>query len=564
MNIPTSDTPHFPPLAPVDRSDGRPLFAAAASAAEEGDARDLSVRVVLVLALITVAALGLRLGWLWALARPEDVGLDPDGYWRAARLIVRSGSWNWTYAAVRYPYLGQDYLLPPLYPAFLSFFRLFALGPGAALVAQAVLSAGCCPLLFTLARRVHSNRAGIIAALIWAVWAPSIVGGMFFMQESLHLPLLIAAFAALPPLLERPSGLRFFLSGCLFGLAALVRSMPMYFAPVACGFLFWVRRPPAAAASCAAMLLAGLVLAAGPYSASASLTYGRPILIENHGGITAGEYVGVEQGGGSPAASQAIRTYMDGALGSPGQFLSTWWRFVRSLAYLSGGRLLENHGSAPSRTLGLVQKVAVHLTADTLFILCLILAPFGVVLARRRTDASMLALWIVFAAVLTGLAAHGGARYRSPLEPFLIVLGSVVLAGGSWRAGRMALAGAGAASLLLALLVLPQIPAALEGRPEYGVLSRAALDGRHEIVVGAEGGIHVPPSSGRIYFELTARVPNGRPADVTIWVDGVHVTTASLPSDAVRPFEYRTAQPGAAFVEVSAAVPGTAMHITTR
>ena len=198
-----------------------------------------TLRVRLLLVLITTTALALRVGWLWYLARPEDIAVDPDGYWRAARLLLRTGEWRWTFGAVRYPYLGHEYLLPPLYPAFLSLFQRQDL----ALVVQALLSAACCPLLFITARRVHSERAGLIAATIWAIWAPSIVGTMVFMQEALHIPLLVAGFAALPPLAQTSSALRFLVAGVLLGCAALARSMPMYFMPVASAFLFWIRRP---------------------------------------------------------------------------------------------------------------------------------------------------------------------------------------------------------------------------------------------------------------------------------------------------------------------------------
>ena len=251
-----------------------------------------TLRVRLLLVLITTTALALRVGWLWYLARPEDIAVDPDGYWRAARLLLRTGEWRWTFGAVRYPYLGHEYLLPPLYPAFLSLFQRQDL----ALVVQAMLSAACCPLLFITARRVHSERAGLIAATIWAIWAPSIVGTMVFMQEALHIPLLVAGFAALPPLTQTTSAFRFLVAGVLLGCAALARSMPLYFMPVASAFLFWIRRPARAAAAYVIALLGGFLIAAGPYSLSASLKNARVVLIENHGGITAGEVRGRQSG----------------------------------------------------------------------------------------------------------------------------------------------------------------------------------------------------------------------------------------------------------------------------
>lgn len=518
-----------------------------------------TLRVRLLLVLITTTALALRVGWLWYLARPEDIAVDPDGYWRAARLLLRTGEWRWTFGAVRYPYLGHEYLLPPLYPAFLSLFQRQEL----ALVVQALLSAACCPLLFITARRAHSDRAGLIAATIWAIWAPSIIGTMVFMQEALHIPLLVAGFAALPPLAQTSSALRFLVAGVLLGCAALARSMPMYFMPVASAFLFWIRRPAPAAASCIIALLGGFLIAAGPYSLSASLKNARVVLIENHGGITAGEYVGVNQGGGSPKASAAIQTYLEGAFASPVQFAATWWRFARSLAYVSGGRLIETYVSASTRQIAWLEKVAIHFSGDFLFISCLALAPFGLVLARRPADAAMLGLWVLCAVVLTGLAAHGGARYRSPIEPFLIVLASIPLAGGWRRVTRPLFASAGVGTLLLLWLVLPQIPGALEGTAEYGVLERHAVNGHPQLVVAEEAGLHVTPMNGRIQFELTTATAGDRPLNVEIRVDGSHVATADIVPGAQQKLDYLWSQPGTAFLELSSgAVTGKSLRVT--
>jgi hypothetical protein len=522
-----------------------------------------TLRVRLLLVLITAVALALRLGWLWYLARPEDIAVDPDGYWRAARLLVRTGEWRWTFGAVRYPYLGHEYLLPPLYPTFLSLFQRYAYPPELALVVQAILSAACCPLLFLTARRVHSERAGLIAASIWALWAPSIVGTMVFMQEALHIPLLVAGFAALPPLTQSASTVRFLIAGGLLGCAALARSMPLYFMPVASAFLFWIRRP-APVAGWILALVGGFLIAVGPYSLSASLKNARLVLIENHGGITAGEYVGVNQGGGSPVASAAIQTYVSGAVESPMRFVATWWRFARSLAYVSGGRLIETYISAPTRRMAQLEKLAIHFSADFLFIGCLVLAPFGLVLARRPPDAALLGLWVLTAVVLTGLAAHGGARYRSPLEPFLIVLASVVVAGGWRRVNPRLLASAGVGTLLLLWLVIPQVPGALAGSPEYGVLERHAVNGHPQLVVAEEAGVHVTPVNGRIQFELATAAAD-RALNVEIRVDGSHVATADVVPGVHQELDYLWSQPGTAFLELSAAaVSGKSLRVTLK
>jgi hypothetical protein len=306
------------------------------------------------------------------------------------------------------------------------------------------------------------------------------------------------------------------------------------------------------------------MVAVGPYSLSASVKNARLVLIENHGGITAGEYVGVNQGGGSPVASTAIHTYLAGAVDSPMRFVATWSRFARSLAYVSGGRLIETYVSAPTRRTALLEKLAIHFSGDFLFIGCLVLAPFGLVLARRPADAGVLGLWVLTAVVLTGLAAHGGARYRSPLEPFLIVLASVVLAGAWRRVSPPLLASAGVGSLLLLWLVLPQVPGALAGSPEYGVLERHAVNGHSTLVVAEEAGLHVTPVNGRIQFELAAATAD-KPLNVEIRVDGSHVATADVVPGVQHELDYLWSQPGTAFLELSAAsVTGKSLRVTLK
>jgi hypothetical protein len=144
--------------------------------------------------------------------------------------------------------------------------------------------------------------------------------------------------------------------------------------------------------------------------------------------------------------------------------------------------LIETYVSASTRQIARLEKLAFHLSNDFLFISCLALAPFALVLARRPADAVMLGLWVLCAVVLTGLAAHGGARYRSPIEPFLIVLASIALAGGWRRVTRPLFAAAGAGTLLL--LWCCSDSGAFEGTAEYG--AGAPCRHRHCTVVAEQ------------------------------------------------------------------------------
>ena len=72
---------------------------------------------------------------------------------RNGRLLARGGDgWRWTLDAVHYDWNGRTYLLPPLYPVFLSSFALFSDSyPYSALVGQTALNALSVLTIFVIA-----------------------------------------------------------------------------------------------------------------------------------------------------------------------------------------------------------------------------------------------------------------------------------------------------------------------------------------------------------------------------------------------------------------------------
>ena len=87
------------------------------------------------------------------------------------------------------------------------------------------------------------------------------------------------------------------------------------------------------------------------------------------------------------------------------------------------------------------------------FVGAVLLAPFGVVLARRRLPSRILAIWPPLVAVLTALSAYGGPRYRSAFECVLYVYLAIVLAGEWHRPSRREVCLAALASASSMLLV---------------------------------------------------------------------------------------------------------------
>jgi hypothetical protein len=168
---------------------------------------------------------------LWVTSNPEFKWIDPDGYMREARILAGGGEgWRWTFDAVTHSVEGRDYALPPLYQIFLSLFALFPFFPFSAQFGQVLLATFSIAMVFELGRQIHSDRAGLIAAAVYALWLPNIIAVWSTMQETLYIPLMLLAFVLFTRAVIANAGqLAFGFSGVTFGLAALTRSMPAYF-----------------------------------------------------------------------------------------------------------------------------------------------------------------------------------------------------------------------------------------------------------------------------------------------------------------------------------------------
>ena len=415
-------TPHFAPLAPARAS-------AAGPGTEAGGAGSL-VRLFAsgcCWSLITLTtALALRLGWLWCLARPEDIAVDPDGYWRAARLLLRTGEWRWTFGAVRYPYWvrlplaaalpGLPVAVPPTpRPARPWAYRHCSQPP-------------CCPLLFITARRVHSDRAGLIAATDLGH-----LGAIDCRHDGLHAggaapsPASRGLCSASRPWPEHVFGLPIpGCAACCLGCAALAARCRCPSRPVASAFLFWVQASRSRGGGtvlprCSRVPARGRSRPAPPPPSRMPASDPHREPWRHHGGGVRQRRSGWRQPGG---------------LGRNQDLWKVRWR-RRGNSCRRGGdssaprvpvrrRLLENvvgrlEDVGLVRSLGPhLRRLAVHPVPDS-----------GAVrraraAAARRFDAGDVDC-ARCGAVGSGRARR--ARYRSPIEPFLIVLGSIVLAG---------------------------------------------------------------------------------------------------------------------------------------
>ncbi len=191
-----------------------------------------------------------------------------------------------------------------------------------------------------------------------------------------------------------------------------------------------------------------------------------------------------------------------------------------------------------------VWKVLVHLGTDLPLVMSVILAPFGLVLARSRRMSAMFALWIVLVIGLTTLSGFGGARLRAPFEPHLFVLAAVVLAGHHPRRSRAWWLGSGVLSVVAVLAVLPQVPRSLSARADYGVRWSRLSRPKTSWMTG-EAGFNLLPSRGEVWWELS-RAEAGRRGTtrVVVRINGQQVDETNVRGHLKKHLEYEWPQGG--------------------
>lgn len=498
-----------------------------------------------------VLALALRLGCLFYVLGPDYVWHDADAYLAKGARLVASGGFRWTYDAVAYPWGGRTYVLPPLFSLYLAPFASFAGYPFNAFVGLAVLNALAIPLVVLLGARLHSHAAGLVGGLLYACWGSDIAGLGQVRQEPLYVPLVIAATLALVRAWQTRGPRSFALAGALFGLAALCRSMPIYFVgaiAVAAVLRDWRRAGPREALA----LVGGFAALTLPYSLALSIHLGEPTLIENHGGILiAVRYLHGGNRLSPPGFGRVVAAILHEFLTSPGTFVLVTLDQARSLLPLTGGRYLQDGVFAASAASATAWKVAAHTFIDAPWLFAIVLAPLGAVVARSRPAACLLASWAVLNLGLTALTGFGGSRLRCPFEIHLALLASVVVAGGWPRRSRLAVWLGVAGSVAAFALMVPQIARTAVARANYGP-RWTPTGARTTAQVSGASGANVLASTGGL--DVTLRNPGPAAIHVDLRVDGAEILRgAAIAPGATHEVACRGLRPGLLFVEASSA-----------
>jgi len=239
---------------------------------------------------------------------------DQDGYQRLGAALAETGTFT------RYP--GSPTFVPevirtPGYPAFVALvYRLFGIGNQMALViAQALVFAALCVIVFAIARRVTSERIALLAALLAALYSPFPYFGALALTELWTA--FVAALAMLACLRAVQSGrlIDYAIAGVLFSLTTLIRPafvLLPFFLAVAVPVFIATERRRAALLGWAALCVAAMVTLA-PWFTYNYVHLGR-VTLSPAGGVGRGLWEATWQGRW-PGRVQAALT--DAATNSP-------------------------------------------------------------------------------------------------------------------------------------------------------------------------------------------------------------------------------------------------------
>lgn len=262
--------------------------------------------------------------------------------------------------------------------------------------------------------------------------------------------------------MARPSWPLAVATGALFGIACLVRSAPLFFVPLAALLVYFGQRAPRRKAPAMAFA-AAVVLVVLPWCVRNSLIYGQPMGIDDL--VIPNFLMAHPDPEILPAELEETGVWGEADAAREEYFRNLWRANRGARLTRDGGRILGRGllrmAASPGTTLerfGLHLKIyfqrfprfyAAHFlgepegcrvsswtdASNLIYLLSLILAVPGAVLALRRRQSWPLIAWILFFVVITNLffyPSYMPGRYRLPIYPALAALAGLTLS----RAGE--------------------------------------------------------------------------------------------------------------------------------
>jgi 4-amino-4-deoxy-L-arabinose transferase-like glycosyltransferase len=319
---------------------------------------------------------------------------------------------------------------------------------------EAVLGALAAGLTCLIATRLWGPAVGLVAGALAAIDPPLLLVGSSLLSESLFIPLVLGAvFAAL--VFRTDARLRWAgLSGVLVGCAALTRGNGFVLV-IPLALLVFSQRPRRRALGASALLLAAAILTVLPWTVRNYVEFHRFVPLTTEGGYAlAGTYNAATQDRpgfeavwypplGQMRALAAAHPRINEAqvsahLQSAGlHYIEHHPASVLKTAYLSGRRLLNIEGPLLEEVFaygeGYPPRLAQYSVYAFWVVLALAVAGAFTLGARRAPSAFW---WCPALMLLSTVFFEGLTRYRSPADPFFLMLAALALVEGARRLRR--------------------------------------------------------------------------------------------------------------------------------
>ncbi|MGQ0804411.1 MAG: ArnT family glycosyltransferase, partial [Actinomycetota bacterium] len=400
-----------------------------------------------VLLVITIVGLGIRVAYVVGAKLDEGTNIgDQIFYNAAANRLAWGDGFVEPFDPHPPPLLGSDPAAdhPPLTILVLTPVSLLTHdSPNAHRFTMVAFGTATIVLIGLLARQLAGERAGLIAAGIAAINPNLWVNDGLIMSESLSALVVTVALFLTYRFLRTPSLKLALWLGLVCGLAALTRAELVLLVPFLLVPATLLARPTdrrlrlRLAAAGTGVALAVML----PWVAYNMSRFDGPVYLSTNDGIALlgsnceTVYLGEDTGltdlnclKGNPPGDQSVdsRIYRDRALDYMSEHkgravVVTMARVGRTWSLFRPLDMLDyNEGEARERWVTSLGLVA--------FYPLLLLAVYGVVVARRRRITQWPLLVPIAIVTIASAATYGQTRFRVPAEPSLVVLGAIGLA----------------------------------------------------------------------------------------------------------------------------------------
>lgn len=366
---------------------------------------------------------------------------------------------EWAQQIARGEWLGRDvFYQAPLYPYFLgAIYSVAGRDLMVVRVVQAIVGSLACVLVGLAGLRLFSWRAGLLAGLMLALYAPAMFFDALIQKSVLDVFFICLFLALLAGIIVESEKQRFWLwLGVTAGCLSLLRENALAFAGV---IVLWVLtrdwRPVQQRGATAAVFLLGVTLVVLPVAVRNKIVGGEfhlttaqfgPNFYIGNNPLADGTYMSLRFGRGAPEYERqdatALAEHAAGRRLTPGEVSSYWTR--RALAYITSQpvdwlKLLGRKAALLWNASEMLdtESQASHAEWSTPLRLAGVIGHFGVLVPlacvgvwatwprRRRL---LVLYWLVIAYAGSVVMFYVFARYRYPLVPFLVLFAAAGLA----------------------------------------------------------------------------------------------------------------------------------------